>query len=77
MELTFLDPVTVSASKESAMGNNKNPNKKRPGEKEPGTFHYNPGNMSGKTVDICKDESEQRTNVERIQNRRQHRDKKS
>jgi len=30
------------------MGNNKDPNKKRPGEKEPGTFHYNPGNMSGK-----------------------------
>ena len=32
------------------MGNNKDPNKKRPGEKESGTFHYNPGNMSGKTA---------------------------
>jgi hypothetical protein len=31
------------------MGNNKNPNQKRRGEKQPGTFHYNPGNMSGKT----------------------------
>jgi hypothetical protein len=31
------------------VGNNKNPNQKQPGEKEPGTFHYNPGNMSGKT----------------------------
>jgi hypothetical protein len=30
--------------------NNKNSNQKQPGEKEPGTFHYNPGNMSGKTI---------------------------
>jgi len=30
------------------VGNNKNPDQKRPGEKEPGTFHFNPGNMSGK-----------------------------
>jgi hypothetical protein len=40
------------------MGNNKNPNQKQPGEKEPGTFHYNPGNMSGKT--IGKEESNSR-----------------
>ena len=33
------------------MADNKNPNQKQPGEKEPGTFHYNPGNMSGKTAD--------------------------
>ena len=33
------------------MGNNKDPNKKRPGEKEEGTFHFNPGNMSGKTAE--------------------------
>jgi hypothetical protein len=26
------------------------PGKYRPGEKEPGTFHYNPENMSGKTI---------------------------
>jgi hypothetical protein len=37
------------------MGNNKDPNKKRPGEKEPGTFHFNPGNMSGKTASRRKD----------------------
>jgi hypothetical protein len=37
------------------MGNNKDPNKKRPGEKEPGTFHFNPGNMSGKTAEGRKD----------------------
>ena len=41
------------------MANNKNPNQKRPGEKEPGTFHYNPGNMSGKTIGTIKDESGQ------------------
>ena len=38
------------------MTNNKDPNRKQPGEKEPGKFHFNPGNMSGKTVDSCKDE---------------------
>ena len=40
------------------MGNNKNPNQKRPGEKEAGTFHYNPGNMSGKTAGVSKENSE-------------------
>jgi hypothetical protein len=39
------------------MGNNKDPNQKRPGEKEPGKFHYNPGNMSGKTIGAEEDES--------------------
>ena len=43
------------------MGNNKNPNQKRPGEKESGTFHYNPGNMSGKTEEKRQDiESEKK-----------------
>jgi hypothetical protein len=41
------------------VANNKNPTQKQPGEKEPGTFHYNPGNMSGKTIGTNKDESEQ------------------
>jgi hypothetical protein len=45
--------------KERSMANNKNPNQKQPGEKEPGTFHYNPGNQSGKPVKIIKPESEQ------------------
>jgi hypothetical protein len=40
------------------VANNKNPNQRQPGEKEPGTFHYNPGNMSGKTGDKDKDGSE-------------------
>jgi len=38
--------------------NNKNPNQKQPGEKEPGKFHYNPGNMSGKTIGTSKDKTE-------------------
>ena len=53
------------------MSNNRNPNQKQPGEKDPGKFHYNPGNMSGKTADSCKDESEQRANVDRIRSRKE------
>jgi hypothetical protein len=64
------------------MGNNKNPNQKQPGEKESGTFHYNPGNMSGKTIgisnkvkiskttEISKDESEKRANGDRIKDQK-------
>ena len=51
------------------MANNKNPNEKQPGEKSPGKYHYNPGNMSGKTIDIDKDESEQQNNIDRIKRR--------
>jgi hypothetical protein len=39
------------------VGNNKDPNQKQPGEREPGKFHYNPGNMSGKTIGAEKDDS--------------------
>jgi hypothetical protein len=54
------------------MANNKNPNQKQPGEKELGTFHYNPGNMSGKT--IGKDESEQPANADRKESRHDQQD---
>jgi hypothetical protein len=47
------------------MTNNKDPNQKQPGEKEPGKFHYNPGNMSGKTVGAAKEES-QHSNGDRV-----------
>jgi hypothetical protein len=43
--------ATQRRIKEQIVGNNKDPNQKRPGEKEPGTFHFNPGNMSGKTAE--------------------------
>jgi hypothetical protein len=58
------------------MANNKNPNQKQPGEKEPGTFHFNPGNQSGKTVKIFKDESEREATKDRIQSRHKQRDQK-
>jgi hypothetical protein len=41
------------------VSNNKDPNEKRPGEKKSGTFHYNPGNMSGKTIGTEKPEAMQ------------------
>jgi hypothetical protein len=56
------------------MGNNKNPNQKQPGEKEPGTFHYNPGNMSGKK--IGQKEPEQPSGADREQGRRDQQDEK-
>jgi hypothetical protein len=40
------------------MANNQNLNEKQPGEKAPGKYHYNPGNMSGKTVKTGEEESE-------------------
>lgn len=46
------------------MANNNDPNQKQPGEKAPGTFHYNPGNMSGKGV-YGKEEFEQRSDADR------------
>ena len=54
-------------SKEYSMANNKNPNQKQPGEKEEGTFHYNPGNMSGKTIGSKKDADRQQANAEKEQ----------
>ncbi len=58
------------------MANNKNPNQKQPGEKAPGKFHYNPGNQSGKTVEICKDESQREANKDTIQSRHQQQGQK-
>jgi hypothetical protein len=55
------------------VANNKNPTQKQPGEKEPGTFHYNPGNMPGKTIGTNKDESEQSNR----DSRREQQDKKT
>ena len=54
-------------SQEYSVANNKNPNQKQPGEKEEGTFHYNPGNMSGKTIGSKKDADRQRANIEKKQ----------
>lgn len=56
------------------MANNKNPSQKQPGEKEQGTFHYNPGNMSGKTIGTNKDES-QHSDADKKPDHREHQDK--
>ena len=45
-------------------------NQKQPGEKEPGKYHYNPGNMSEKTIDAGKPASQQRANIDRIKSSR-------
>jgi hypothetical protein len=55
---------------------NRNPKQKQPGEKESGKYHYNPGNQSGKTVEIIKPESAQENNADRIQRRREQQDRK-
>ena len=67
------------SSKEYYVANNKDPNQRQPGEKEPGTFHYNPGNMSGKTADSSKDNSDQKSdnNADTIQNRRKGQEHKT
>ena len=49
------------------MANNKNPNEKQPGEKAPGKYHYNPGNMSGKTVKTGEEGSEKKNDGDRLQ----------
>jgi hypothetical protein len=54
--------AALQESQEYYVANNKNPKQRQPGEKEPGTFHYNPGNMSGKTVGSHKDDTDQRSN---------------
>ncbi|MBV9529794.1 MAG: hypothetical protein JO283_01660 [Bradyrhizobium sp.] len=53
------------------MADNKDPRQKRPGEKQAGKYHYNPGNQSGKTVEITKPEAEQENNTDRIRSRRE------
>ncbi len=54
------------------MADNKNPNQKQPGEKPPGKYHFNPGNMSGKTLDQSREES----NEDREKGRREEQDRK-
>lgn len=38
---------------------------KKPGEQPPGKFHYNPGNMAGKTVNDATAPEGERTNSDR------------
>jgi hypothetical protein len=51
-----------------AENNNKNPNEKQPGEKPEGTYHFNPGNQSGKSKAVPKDRPEPGNNVDATEN---------
>lgn len=51
------------------MANNKSPNEKQPGEKAEGKLHYNPGNMSGKTVKISEEGSEEKIGDDKKESR--------
>jgi len=62
-EGTTLDPPSL-LSVHRSVSHNRNPNGKLPGEKQPGKFHYNPGNMSGKTPAAGKPKSEQQKEVD-------------
>jgi hypothetical protein len=46
--------VNMTNTKEYFVANNEDANQKQPGEKGPGKYHYNPGNMSSKTIDSGK-----------------------
>lgn len=54
------------------MADNKNPKKKQPGEKRPGKYHFNPGNMSGKTLEQSREEA----NADRKESRDEQQDHK-
>ena len=52
------------------MTNNKKPNEKRPADNPPGTFHYNPGNMAGKTPRGRKAQAIQEQNAGKVDDQR-------
>jgi hypothetical protein len=73
-------PHWVSLAKTSerhhmANDNDSNPNQKKPGEKEPGKYHFNPGNQSGKTVEIDKAAARKKANADPGQTPREELDK--
>ena len=51
--------------------NNRDPNEKQPGEKPEGTYHFNPGNQSGKSKAIPKDR-EPTDDADVTENREKH-----
>jgi hypothetical protein len=62
--------------KEKPMAESRDTKEKQPAHEDQGKFHYNPGNMSGKTVEVGKDESEQQANADRIRSRHKEHDGK-
>jgi hypothetical protein len=63
-ELIICAAVAVRALESPMADNNKNPNEKQPGEKPEGTYHFNPGNQSGKSKAVPKDRPEPENNVD-------------
>jgi hypothetical protein len=63
-------PLLPRCLMESSMADNntKNPNEKQPGEKPEGTYHFNPGNQSGKSQSVPKDRPETANKKDAIQN---------
>lgn len=57
--------TVLQNSTENEMADNRSTGKKQPGEKREGKFHYNPGNMAGKTAEICQDDPERKSDAEK------------
>ena len=55
-----------------ADNNNRDPNEKLPGEKPEGTYHFNPGNQSGKGKAIPKDRVKPTNDADVNENREKH-----
>jgi hypothetical protein len=55
-----------------ADNNNRDANEKLPGEKPEGTYHFNPGNQSGKSKAIPKDRVEPTNDADVDENREKH-----
>jgi hypothetical protein len=51
---------------------NKNPNEKQPGEKPEGTYHFNPGNQSGKSKVVPEDRPEPSNDKDSIETSEKH-----
>lgn len=51
------------------MADQDNKKARAPGQNAAGKFHYNPGNMAGKTTEANKPEAEQQANEDRIRSR--------
>ncbi|MCP1783857.1 hypothetical protein [Bradyrhizobium japonicum] len=58
--LVLFNIVTLTEKATGSMANNKNPDEKQPGENPKGKYHYNPGNMAGKTPGDAEQTDENR-----------------
>ena len=70
-ELTSVRSVVLGREQRISYVRQQKSHEKQPGEKEPGKFHYNPGNMSGKSAEktLTKPETELENNRDRTESR--------